>query len=129
MSINITISVREAILLLSGGEISNTLCEQIIAEIEKKCGSVTAAAGNLNLTLKKIPKDKIISTIKVIRTATGWGLKDSKDFCDVVRGSWSPSGNGYINGTPNTLTASHGTVKQLEKQLTEIGCEVFIDSW
>lgn len=26
-----------------------------------------------------------VSMIKAVRTATGWGLKDAKDFCDTVR--------------------------------------------
>lgn len=30
----------------------------------------------------------LIQIIKEVRAATGWGLKDAKDFCDVIRSSW-----------------------------------------
>lgn len=129
MSINITLSVREAILLLSGGEVSNAVCEQIIKAIEDKCGCGGISVNNtgtLNLTLKKFPPSNRISVIKSIRIATGWGLKESKDFTDVVQGVWQNDGT-YINGNPNTLKSSRLTIQRLNNDLLALGCETQID--
>ena len=126
MSINVNLTIREAILLLSGGEVSNTLCEQIIKAIEDKCGCTTNSSDNLNLTLKSFHPASKISVIKSLRAATGWGLKESKDFIDVVQGVWQNDGS-YIGGAPNTLKSSRTVIEQLNKELVLLGCETQIN--
>lgn len=132
MSINVNMNVREAITLITSGEISNELCEQIIKAIEEKCGSVTTASGNLNLTLKSFPDDRRIRVIKSIRTNTGWGLKESKEFCDVVSGPLKLNSTGaysFSGGTPNTLTDRKDIIENLNKELVSLGCETYVDGW
>lgn len=129
MSISINISVRDAIALLTGGEASNDVCENIISALENKCGSVTVAAGNLNFTLKSFPIDRRIRVIQSVRANIGWGLRESKDFCDVVSGPYNSIANTYEGGTPNTLTANKDCVERLNKELVALGCETHVDGW
>lgn len=135
MSISIDISVRDAIALLTGGEASNDVCENIIKSLEEKCGKITVPTGDLNLTLKSFPIDRRIRVIQAIRTNIGWGLRESKDFCDVVSGPYDFN-NHYaeldrkaraVGGAPNTLTASKDCVDRLNKELVSLGCETHVD--
>lgn len=130
MSISIDISVRDAIALLTGGEASNDVCENIIKSLEEKCGGkTTVATGNLNLTLKSFPIDRRIRVIQAIRTNIGWGLLESKEFCDVVSGPYDFNNHSRVGGAPNTLTASKDCVDRLNKELVSLGCETHVDSW
>lgn len=129
MSISINISVRDAIALITGGEASNDVCENIIKALEEKCGSVTVAAGDLNFTLKSFPIEKRIRVIQAVRANIGWGLRESKDFCDVVSGPFDTTVGYHVGGTPNTLTAKKDLVERLNKELVALGCDTHVDSW
>lgn len=126
---SISISVRDAIALLTGGEASNDVCENIIKSLEEKCGKTTVPTGDLNLTLKSFPIDRRIRVIQAIRTNIGWGLRESKEFCDVVSGPYDFNNHSSVGGAPNTLTASKDCVDRLNKALVSLGCETHVDSW
>lgn len=115
MGINVNMTVREALSLLNGGEVTNDLCERIVKALESKCED---AVEHLNITLKTLPSDRVIPVIKAIRGATGWGLKETKDFVDTVR-----------NGSPNTFSHTKDVIEKLNNELVSIGCDTHVDSW
>jgi len=63
------------------------------------------------LVLSQVPADKKINVLKVVRTITGLGLKESKELVDSV---------------PKTLKEglSASEAEQLKTQLTEAGAQV-----
>ena len=137
--INVDMTVREAIKLiqtlpcdLDGENLRNRLIKAI---------EIAAGDANTTLTLHSIPQEKWIWAIKTIRQGMGWGLRESKDFCDVVRGEFvqtvvnTPENYGdwgvfrqyethYENGKPNTLSASSKTINEMAMALRALGCEV-----
>jgi hypothetical protein len=93
----------------------------------------------MNLTLQSVPVKQKIRCIAAVKNTLVWGLKESKDFVDVVLGKldvgagkydndgyWEPK---YISGTPNTLTERTELVKELASLLTDMGCEVYTDTY
>jgi hypothetical protein len=77
-----------------------------------------------NVTVKSVPQDNLISAIRIIRNYTRWGLKDTKDFLDVVRGQWLSTGS-YAGGKSNTLTVTFGVdAIAMAEELRRIGCVV-----
>lgn len=136
--INVDMTVREAINLiqtlpcdLDGENLRNRLIKAI---------EIAAGDANTTLTLHSIPQDKWIWAIKTIRQGMGWGLRESKEFCDVVRGEgittathtedyhpWGVANHyetRYENGKPNTLSASSKAINEMAMALRALGCEV-----
>ena len=121
--INVDMTIREAISLVSSSFCTGDLYEKIVKAIEKECGE-----SDINVTLRSMPDNTIIPCIKALRLATRWGLKESKDFCDVVRGR--PDGwNHYTGGTPNTLTLKQKDANALVKEWRALGCDVLTDTF
>ena len=87
--INVKLTVREATWILSKIESYDTIYDKIVTGIEDAIGvnrskTVTITGG---MTL-----DNRIPCIKAIRLNTGWGLKESKDWTDVLVGTWDDAG-------------------------------------
>lgn len=122
--INIEMTVREAVSLASDQGISGDLYEKIVRAIEVACGESL-----MNITLRSMPVDAMIPCIKALRLATGWGLKESKDFCDVVRGKPDWNTNICRGGTPNTLRLKSKAGKKLFNEWKALGCDVVADTW
>ena len=121
--ISIDMTIREMISLASNPSCTGDLYERIVKVLEKACGEC-----NVNVTLRSMRADSMIYAIKALRLATGWGLKESKDFCDVVRGK--SDGNGYFwGGTANTVTLKADAAHQLVKEWKAIGCDVMTDTF
>lgn len=123
--INVDMTIREAIALVSSSFCTGDLYEKIVKAIEKECGE-----SDINVTLRSMPANAIIPCIKALRLATGWGLKESKDFCDVVRGradGWNQ--NTYTGGTPNTLILKQKDANTLVKEWRALGCDVVTDTF
>lgn len=138
--INVCLTVREAVLLAMkcddyGGDEGRSLRDRIITALEKAVHKDTC-----NLTIKHIPVDNFISAIRVIRNTMVWTLRDTKEFCDVVRGKWQTVGEhydelqqryvedwGFRGGKHNTLTAPPNVIRSLADELTKLGCEVVTD--
>lgn len=136
--INVDMTVREAINLIQTLPTDldgNCLRNRLIKAIE-----IAAGDANTTLTLHSIPQDKWIYAIKTIRYGMDWTLRDAKNFCDVVRGQgvttvtktedYSPWGEmnhyetRYVDGKPNTLSASSKAINDMAIALRDLGCEI-----
>jgi len=122
--INVSLSVREALLLTTkcdeyGGDEGRNLRDRIILAMEKAMGvdhrySVTITNG--------MTMDNRIPCIKTVRKYTGWGLKESKEWTDVIIGCRSNSG-----GDQNTVHLnSNEAAESLLRELTSLGCEGYL---
>ena len=71
--------------------------------------------------------DNRIKCIKSIRLHTGWGLKESKDWTDVLVGHYDGYGN-WKNGLgKNTITLkTPHDAETLLRELTDLGCEGYL---
>ena len=139
-NVNLSLALTSALSLLRNTSISDTIRDEIQRAIESglsQCDSNVKPTRHMNLTLKSVPVKEKIRCIAAVRNTLLWGLKDSKEFVEVVLGKldlqstdsagyWSPV---YKGGTPNTLTERTELVKELAKQLSEIGCEVYTDTY
>lgn len=122
--INVDLTIREAISLVSSAACTGDLYERIVKAIEKECGD-----GDINVTLRSLPLHAMIPCIKALRLATRWGLKESKDFCDVVRGYDRWNNGTYTGGTPNTLKLKQRDANTLVKEWKALGCDVVTDTF
>ncbi len=66
-----------------------------------------------DIVLDAVPADKKIAVLKVVRSITGLGLKEAKDFVDTV---------------PNTIKSgiAKTEAEQIQKQLEEVGAKALI---
>jgi hypothetical protein len=147
--INVEMTVREAVDL-----IGNTLNHPELRERMIKALETVAGDGRSTLTLHSFPQDRKISCIKAIRNGMQWGLKESKDWIEVVQGErvysrpvtisteedpvndWDSTSNyewatryepqefEWVGGKPNTLTAPTATVVEIAAELRAVGCVV-----
>ena len=115
--INVEMTVREAIALAIN--CNADMYERIVQALEAKCGELKAV-----MTVRYVPRDNFIPCIKIIRSHLGWGLKDTKDFLDVVRGGWSSIENDYVDGQPNSLTNDSDVIIKIASELRSQGCTV-----
>jgi len=51
----------------------------------------------MNIVLTRLATAKFINAIKVLRTYSGWGLKDTKVACDALRDTFKPISFDLIN--------------------------------
>jgi hypothetical protein len=118
--INVQMTVREIAWLIA--QCGDYQCELYGRAVEALVGACEKTG--TNVTVKSVPQDNFISAIRIIRNYTRWGLKDTKDFLDVVRGPWLSTGS-YAGGRPNTLTVTFGRdAIALAEELRGIGCVV-----
>ncbi len=119
--INLALTVREAMWILSKCESYDSVYDKVVTAVEK---AIMNPPNSTNVTVKSVPQDNFISAIRIIRNYTRWGLKDTKDFLDVVRGPWLSTGS-YAGGKPNTLTVTFGVdAIAMAEELRRIGCVV-----
>lgn len=116
--IKIELTVREAICLVSNG-VHLDMYERIVQALEAKCGELKSV-----LTLRSVPRDNFIPCIKILRSHLGWGLKDAKDWLDVVRGGWSSYHNDYVDGQSNCFTKDSDVILKIASELRSQGCVV-----
>jgi len=121
--INLQLSVRDAFEL--SNNCSREIYEKIVNAFEIALGvnqsrTVTITGG---MTL-----DNRIYCIKAIRTHTGWGLKEAKDWSDYLVGGWKY--DKFIPAAPgakNSLTLSTPeAAENLLRDLVDKGCEGFL---
>jgi len=88
----------------------NTIVETIVENTIKENTSV-----NVNIIIKSVPADKKITLLKLVRTITGLGLKESKAFVDNL---------------PQILKENilKDEALQIQKDLETTGAEIFIES-
>ena len=71
--------------------------------------------------------DNRIRCIKAIRSYTGWGLKESKDWTDVITGHYDSCGWWVNGGNTNSLTLETAEkAESLLRELTSFGCEGYL---
>jgi hypothetical protein len=121
--ISIQVTVAEAIAIANTA--SNDLHDRIVTALEVALGvnqrcQVTITGG--------MSTDNRIPCIRAIRIATGWGLKEAKDWTDVLVGGWK--WDKFIpaaSGTKQTITLKTPEVaEQLLRDLTGLGCEGYL---
>jgi hypothetical protein len=141
-NINLSLTLKSALSLLTNNSISDTIRDEIQQSIEAAmsgCGCGVKSTYYMNLTLQSVPVKEKVRCIAAVRNTLLWNLKPSKEFVDVVLGKldlgagvyddngyWAPK---YINGTPNTLTERTELVRELAARLSEMGCEVYTDTY
>lgn len=117
--INLTLTVREAMDLATRCE--NGMYEKIITAFEKalgvdnrNCVTITGGMGTHNR----------IHCIKHIRAVTGMGLRDAKEWTDVIVGQYDDAGRWLNGGDKNTLKLStNEAAKNLLDLLCKEGCQ------
>jgi len=123
--INISLTVREAMWILSKIESYDTIYDKVCIAFEdalkvNRNKTVTITGG---MTL-----DNRIYCIKAIRNHTGWGLKEAKDWSDVLVGGWKY--DTFVPATPGTKNSvTLGTPEAAENLLRDLvdkGCEGFL---
>jgi hypothetical protein len=123
--ISVSLTVREALWILSKIESYDTIYDKISIAFEdalkvNRNKTVTITGG---MTL-----DNRIYCIKAIRTHTGWGLKEAKDWSDVLVGGWKY--DTFVPATPgtkNSVTLSTPeAAENLLRDLVDKGCEGFL---
>jgi len=121
--ISIQVTIAEAIAIANTA--SNDLHDRIVKTIEVALGvnqsRVITITGGLNL-------DNRIACIKAIRLATGWGLKESKEWTDYLVGGWK-----YDKFVPAKVGAKQSitlstpqAAENLLRELTTLGCEGYL---
>jgi len=122
--INVSLTVREALWIISKIESYDTIYDKIVSgfedalKIDNRC-NVTITSG--------MSTDNRIPCIKAIRAATGMGLKDAKDWTDVIVGQYDDSGRWLKGGWKNTLKMrDNEAAENLLRELTELGCEGYL---
>lgn len=115
--INVEMTVREAVALAI--HTNAEMYERIIHALEAKCGEVKAV-----MTVRHVPRDNFIACIKAIRNHLSWGLRETKDFLDVVRGGWDSTVNDYVDGQPNSMVNDSDIIIKIASELRSQGCIV-----
>jgi ribosomal protein L7/L12 len=66
---------------------------EIVAQCKEVVNGSSSGPAAIELTvMREMKQNGIISAIKLHRTLTGLGLKDSKDYCDQLRVTWGLQG-------------------------------------
>jgi hypothetical protein len=121
--IKIELSVRESLNMIANG-CSLDMFDKIVTSLEVALGvnqrcQVTITAG--------MSTDNRIHCIKAIRMHTGWGLKESKDWTDVIVGRYNESGFWTGGGHKNTMTLkTPEAAEALLRDLVGLGCEGYL---
>jgi hypothetical protein len=122
--IKIELTVREALNMVSNG-CNLDIYERIVCALEMALGvnqrRVVTITGGMNY-------DNRIPCIKAIRLHTGWGLKEAKDWSDVLVGGWH--NDRFIpakSGTKQSITLeTPEAAENLLRDLAGLGCEGFL---
>lgn len=122
--IKVEMSVREALAFVTSSHCSLDMFEKIVKSFETALGvdnrrSVTITGG--------MSTDNRIPCIKAIRLRSGWGLKEAKEWTDVVVGRYDERGFWVNGGNSNTITLQTPEAAEvLLRELTNLGCEGFL---
>jgi hypothetical protein len=121
--ISIQVTVAEAIAIANTA--GNDLHDRIVNALEIALGvnqrRIVTITGGMSL-------DNRIPCIKAIRLATGWGLKESKEWTDYMVGGWKydkfvPA----TQGVKQSLTLETPEIAEaLLRDLVGLGCEGYL---
>jgi hypothetical protein len=121
--INLQLSVREAmdLALYCPPEMRERITNAFEAALGVNQRRQVTITGGMTL-------DNRIPCIKAIRLHSGWGLKESKDWTDVLVGGWKydkfiPA----LPGTRQTITLkTPEAAENLLRDLADLGCEGYL---
>ena len=120
--ISIQVTIAEAIAIANTA--GNDLHDRIVKSIEVALGINQSR----DVTITKMPGDSRISCIKAVRLHSGWGLKEAKDWTDVLVGRYDSTYNNWVGGAsqhtirlPNPVAA-----EALLRDLVGLGCEGYL---
>jgi len=122
--IKVDMTVREALAFVTSSHCSVEMFEKIVKSFETALGvdnrrSVTITRG--------MSTDNRIPCIKAIRLSSGWGLKEAKEWTDVIVGRYDERGFWVDGGESNTITLKTPKAAEvLLRDLTSLGCEGFL---
>lgn len=140
----IAISISAALTILRNSSVPEWIREDVQGAVEKLFDSAPVAAmGNTaTLTLNRVcaPDENKIKCIAAVRNTLNWGLKDSKDWVEIVIGKadyskgyyddynrWIPSIT-YSGGRPASLISTKDNVLELERILRSLKCDVVVSN-
>jgi len=125
--INLQLTVREAMNLATSWAYNNDaeLYHKIVNSFEIALGvnqnRTVTITGGMNT-------DNRIPCIKAIRLHTGWGLKEAKDWSDILVGGWKY--DKWIPAAPGTKQSitlkTPEAAENLLRDLTALGCEGYL---
>lgn len=121
--INLQLSVREAM------ELAFYAREDIRERITQAFELALGVNQNRTVTITGgMDLDNRIACIKAVRLHSGWGLKEAKDWTDVLVGGWK-----YDKFVPASVSAKQSitlktpeAAENLLRDLVEEGCEGFL---
>lgn len=141
-TIALTLSITNALLMLRNVTLPLDVRDDISTAIENAFKGRGLNASNtgtwnttfLNLTLRYVPKDHKVGAIAVFKNTLGYGLRDAKDFVEIVLGKDGYYTNDHrwkdaVAGTPATITGAKADVLKAVKELENLGCEVVVDDY
>ena len=122
--IKVELSVREALNMVASSHCSVDMFEKIVTSFESALG----VNSRCRVTITRgMSTDNRIPCIKAIRLSTGWGLKEAKDWTDVLVGRYDDRGFWVGGGERNTITLKTPEMAEtLLRELTKLGCEGFL---
>ena len=121
--INLQLTVREAM------ELSFYAREDIRERITQAFEMALGVNQRCTVTITNgMTLDNRIHCIKAIRLHTGWGLKESKDWTDVLVGGWK--NDRFVpakNGIKQSITLkTPEAAENLLRDLADLGCEGYL---
>ena len=127
--IKVDLTVREAVLLANkcddyGGDEGRGIRDRIINAIE-----IALDVNQMrDVTITKMPGDNRIHCIKAVRLHSGWGLKEAKEWTDVLVGRWDSTMNRWAGGaSKHTIRlATPIAAETLLRDLVGFGCEGYL---
>ena len=122
--IKIELSVREALNMVASSHCSMDLFEKIVTSFETALG----VNSRCNVTITRgMSTNNRIPCIKAIRLRSGWGLREAKNWTDVLVGRYDERGFWVNGGNSNTITLKTPEAAEvLLRELTNLGCEGFL---
>ncbi len=140
----IAISISAALTILRNAATPEWIKEDVQDAVEKLFESTPVAVmgDTATLTLNSVcaPDVNKIKCIAAVRNTLGWGLKESKEWVEIVIGKadyskgyyddqnkWIPSVT-YSGGRPASLISTKNNVLELERKLRSLKCDVVVSS-
>jgi len=114
--ISIGMTIREMVSMASNTD-SPDLYERIIKALEEATGNVKRLVGCRGVRFDGQFWDHKIPAIKALRLATGWGLKESKEWVESCQ---------YDSKANFTPPLSQEVAEKLSAELTACGCECWV---
>ena len=138
----IALSISAAIAMLRNATTPEWIKDEIQSCVEKIASSapVSVVCETATLTLNRVcaPDINKIKCIAAVRNNLGWGLKEAKDWVEIVVGKADFS-KGYYNdmgefvpsvtyngGVPASLVGPKRSILELERVLRSLKCDVAV---